>query len=237
MANEVTIDKIEKKEVKTAVADGLVLKGVPVRFEILGLGDYKVGPYVIERKTVADFVGSLKTGHLFSQMSDLANLSKPLLFLEGDVKDFVLAECERCSKFGFKGNPTTVKKVNGALLSIATRYRIPVIYGDALEDLVKLLVDLSAKTEERDEDLIEVERVCTSHFAEKFPLVSLYMTFASMGQPKARELARIEPKLQRLLQNSRKEDKAFWEMYPRKVVNAKTLEHIRKLDDPTQLKR
>ena len=68
----------------------VILKNDPeveVRRERLDPGDYAVtdGHVLVERKSMADFVGSLKSGRLFAQVDELRRASyRPVLMVEGD---------------------------------------------------------------------------------------------------------------------------------------------------------
>lgn len=93
---------------------------VDLRITTLGTGDYVIEEQVtIERKTQSDFAIALVDGRLFRQAASLSEKSRPLVLVEGDGKD-----------------PPGVhpRALQGATLSLATAWRIPVVFSqDAAE--------------------------------------------------------------------------------------------------------
>ncbi|WP_243336689.1 ERCC4 domain-containing protein [Anaeromyxobacter soli] len=66
---------------------------VVMRRERLDPGDYAVadGHVLVERKSMADFVGSLRSGRLFAQVDELRRVShRPVLIVEGDFYEYRL---------------------------------------------------------------------------------------------------------------------------------------------------
>jgi DNA excision repair protein ERCC-4 len=73
--------------------DALLVKvdGVNVRRERLEVGDYCIGEEhaLVERKTVRDFVYSIKSNHLFAQVDELRrSTQRPILIVEGDFYEY-----------------------------------------------------------------------------------------------------------------------------------------------------
>ena len=67
-------------------------KGVYVETKTLDVGDYVVGEYIVERKTVRDFLASLYGGRMFEQAQRISQTySNYLLIVEGDIQE-VLAD-------------------------------------------------------------------------------------------------------------------------------------------------
>lgn len=98
-----------------------------VRMARLATGDYLVnGEVLVERKTIRDLVASLVDGRLFPQVARLAHCPyRPLLLIEGptpsstpDVHDH---------------------SVEGALVSIAAIWRVPVVYSSDSEQSARML--------------------------------------------------------------------------------------------------
>jgi len=78
------------REVPSTVPKFLMLAGAQVKFTSLPVGDYLMKgalDYVcIERKTISDYSGSLKSGHLNNQLYEMSNhYKRSFLILEGDV--------------------------------------------------------------------------------------------------------------------------------------------------------
>lgn len=98
-----------------------------VRMARLATGDYLVsGEVLVERKTIRDLVASLVDGRLFPRVARLAHSPyRPLLLIEGptpssmpDVHDL---------------------SVEGALVSIAAIWRVPVVYSSDSEQSARML--------------------------------------------------------------------------------------------------
>lgn len=85
----------------------------------LQCGDYLVASQVtVERKRYDDFAASVIDGRLFTQATALSQLSRPLILVEGPRQPA----------------PIHRHALKGALLSLATAWRLPVVFsGDAAE--------------------------------------------------------------------------------------------------------
>lgn len=83
-------------------------------------GDYMIENQVtVERKSYDDFAVSLVDGRLFSQAAELSRLARPVILIEG-----------------LRERVTSVNRhaLKGALLSLATAWRLPVVFSrDAAE--------------------------------------------------------------------------------------------------------
>ena len=78
------------REVPSTVPKFISLTGIKVKFTALPVGDYLmqgIGGYVcIERKTVSDYSGSLKSDHLNNQLYEMSNhYKRSFLILEGNI--------------------------------------------------------------------------------------------------------------------------------------------------------
>jgi ERCC4-type nuclease len=86
----VIVDDREKSAVRALLKND---PEVVMRRERLNPGDYAVahGHVLIERKNMADFVGSLRSGRLFAQVDELRRVSRrPVLIVEGDFYEYRL---------------------------------------------------------------------------------------------------------------------------------------------------
>ena len=113
------------------------LRGLGVDFEVrkIAPGDYVLGPIGIERKTLADFFGSMVRKRLFEQVQRLRDAyPQPLLILEGDLAEI--------STFR---NPQSVL---GALLALETTERVPVLT-TADKDQTALLLSVLWKRQDK----------------------------------------------------------------------------------------
>lgn len=83
MANVFIVDS---RETNSGIPAHLKRAGIPFEMQELSAGDYRVGDFLIERKSVADFAASIMDGRLFEQAEQLVGSGyRPLLLLEGDL--------------------------------------------------------------------------------------------------------------------------------------------------------
>ncbi|HLE48183.1 MAG TPA: helicase-related protein [Candidatus Thermoplasmatota archaeon] len=79
---------VDAREAPSSVPKLLLERGIVVKTASLQLGDYAVGGgYIVERKTPADFVASLRDGRLFDQARRLSDHSRAVLVIEGDLAE------------------------------------------------------------------------------------------------------------------------------------------------------
>jgi len=118
---------VDSRELPTAVARELARLDVAISGESLEVGDYIASEEVaIERKESGDFIQSLIDGRLFVQLSALrSTYRRPVLIIEGEQLTGLRAV-----------NPASIY---GALASIATRLRIPILWTRNAEETANLL--------------------------------------------------------------------------------------------------
>ena len=114
-----------------------------VRMEHMTVGDYCLdGGIVVERKTHADFAVSLVDGRLFPQAAKLARCPhRPIILIEGprparmpDVHPHAL---------------------NGAIVSLAVMWRLPVLYARDPEDSLRILRCLANQARASDDGVLK----------------------------------------------------------------------------------
>lgn len=113
------------------------LRELEVEFEVkkIAPGDYVLGPIGIERKSLADFFGSLVKKRLFEQVQRLRDAyPQPLVILEGDLAEISTFQ-----------HPQAIL---GALLSIETTERVPVL-NTADKDQTALLLSVLWKRQDK----------------------------------------------------------------------------------------
>ena len=77
---------VDTRETASGIPEILQKKGVYVQMRTLDVGDYVVGQYAVERKTVRDFLSSLYSGRLYDQAQRIAqSYRNSLLIVEGDI--------------------------------------------------------------------------------------------------------------------------------------------------------
>ena len=134
--DDVTEEPVSKGEIKiicdsrernSTVIKELMKKDVILGFERLEMGDYICSDQVIvERKTQDDFVKSIMDKRLFSQTKILAeNCAKPVILIEGE--------------FNIHGSSLHPHAISGALTSLITDFRIPVIQTKNQKETAEIL--------------------------------------------------------------------------------------------------
>jgi DNA excision repair protein ERCC-4 len=115
------------REQHSGIPELLVQKGIVVSISNIKTGDYLIGnELLVERKSANDFVLSLLTGRLFKQCSYLARSGlRPLILIEGKI-------------FGTR-HKVDHQALQGALLSVAASWQIPLIYSKNTTDSANML--------------------------------------------------------------------------------------------------
>ncbi len=129
---------VDDRESGSGVGKLLESYGVNVIMSNLDVADYILSERVaVERKTATDFINSMKDGRLFSQVGEMArNFESPVLVIEGN-------NIYRISGM----HPNAIR---GAIASIITDYRIPVLQTNGAEETAALMFWI-AKREQIDE--------------------------------------------------------------------------------------
>lgn len=122
----------------TREASGIVSKILSKRCELrekmLSIADYQLSERVgVERKTVPDFLQSIVDGRLFQQLTDLKKtFSRPILLIEGKEDMFDLRNI----------HPNAIR---GALASIATDLKIPILWTRSQLETAELLYTIAKR--------------------------------------------------------------------------------------------
>jgi DNA excision repair protein ERCC-4 len=79
---------VDSRETNSRIPGFLRQAGVPFEMRELPVGDFCIGPYLIERKSVNDLAASIMDGRLFPQAEALAAACEsPVLLIEGNLDD------------------------------------------------------------------------------------------------------------------------------------------------------
>jgi len=105
------------------------MDGVQATVARLSLGDYWVNQAILfERKTLVDFIASIKDGRLFRQARRLsAQPAKCAIILEGTSADLQATRMKR-------------EAIQGALITLTILFGIPLLRSRAAEETARLLV-------------------------------------------------------------------------------------------------
>jgi DNA excision repair protein ERCC-4 len=134
---------VDERERNSSIPDLLKNAGAVIDFAQLKIGDYIVSSETaVERKTIRDLISSIYDGRLFVQCSDLVkHYQKPLLVVQGNIAN--LAEIpEDLEDKDLKRQAERMPLAYDALVTVATEFRIPIIYTSSAEHTAQLLVTL-----------------------------------------------------------------------------------------------
>jgi Fanconi anemia group M protein len=124
------------REKNSLVIAKLINLGAQVETRELKVADYIANSTAVERKTISDFLSSMKNKRLSKQLEELQQYNKRLLIIEGFQDENLYEE-------GQEGiNPNAIR---GFLLSILLRYNVPIVFTKDEEDTAKFLLVLSKK--------------------------------------------------------------------------------------------
>ena len=121
---------MDHREVNETLRQTLLIEPA-VRLEIntLKTGDFLINDLLlVERKTFKDFVASIKDGRIFKQAARLASDSnRSVIILEGTSQDIKSTEMKR-------------EAIQGALICLSMKFRIPVLRSLSPEETGKLMI-------------------------------------------------------------------------------------------------
>lgn len=121
---------IDNRERSSLVPSILASLGIKFEFSQLPVADYLVGNMAIERKSLPDFVSSMISKRLESQLPELKQYPECLLMIEGNICD---------AEFQNKN------ALRGFLLSIALKHRVPIIFTQDTEETAVYIALLAKK--------------------------------------------------------------------------------------------
>lgn len=179
-----TREPIKKKVEKLAKE-----KGFETKVENLQVGDFlwQDENIIIERKAIGDFISSIKSGHLFSQLRDMQQYSERYLFISGRASDY-----KKAQHFNGKNIGLSVDQEISIKNSIVGHYDVKMVEYDNDTQLIKGIFSLREKVLKRcngGDAPIEIERT-TKHPNKA---VQMYMSIDGMGQKRAEALAELYP--------------------------------------------
>jgi ERCC4-type nuclease len=132
--------KIDFRELRSGIVGEIekLTDQLTIEVSMLSAGDYWIGDNIIvERKTLSDFLISIKNGRIFQQVSRIANSGKNgLIILEGDKSMVNTSLMSR-------------KAVQGALIHLTVFLGIPVIRSLNIHETATLLIDIFHQCQQR----------------------------------------------------------------------------------------
>jgi len=121
---------MDPREVNETLRQTLLIDpSVKLEISTLKTGDFLINDLLlVERKTFRDFVASIKDSRIFKQATRLACGTNPtVLILEGTSQDIRSTEMKR-------------EAIQGALICLSVKFRIPVLRSLSPEETVKLMI-------------------------------------------------------------------------------------------------
>lgn len=164
------------REKNSFVVSEMISLGMDVEFKNLKVGDYIVNNIAIERKTVFDFISSMKNKRLANQLEEMQQYKDKLLIVEGIEEQDLYSD--RNELTGMHPNA-----VRGFLLSILLKYKVPIIFTKNSGDTAKFIFVLSRK-KERESSLNVSKRNLNKKERKQFILES----FHGIGPKTAKKL-------------------------------------------------
>ncbi|MFH0889963.1 MAG: ERCC4 domain-containing protein [Candidatus Aenigmatarchaeota archaeon] len=164
---------VDNREIESSIGKMLESYGASVINSSLEIADYILSERVaVERKTTTDFVSSIKDGRLFSQAEDMVrNFEAPVLVIEG--------------KNIYRISGMHPNAIRGAIASIITNYKIPVLQTNSAEETAALMFWI-AKREQIDE-----KKQVSIHGKKKTRTLKEEQEYLVAGMPKiSRVIAR-----------------------------------------------
>jgi len=131
---------VDYRERNSLVIPELVSLGLDVEMKELKVADYLVNGTAIERKTVSDFINSMKNRRLLKQLEELGQYESRLLIIEGIEEQELYSDDFSEEKIGMHPN-----SIRGFLLSILLNYKIPVVFTKNYKDTSRFISVLSRK--------------------------------------------------------------------------------------------
>jgi len=171
---KITIDYREKNSL---VVSELVSLGFEFEFKELKVADYIIRDVAIERKTVSDFITSMKNRRLSKQLEELQQYENRLLIVEGIDEQELYTDSE--DWIGMHPNA-----IRGFLLSILLKHKVPIIFTKNYEDTAKFIAVL-AKRKNNNEMPLNVKKKTLS---KKEQLQFIIEGFPGIGPKTAKKL-------------------------------------------------
>ncbi|MBL7059292.1 hypothetical protein ISS08_02470 [Candidatus Pacearchaeota archaeon] len=140
---------IDHREKNSLVISELEELNFNLEFKQLKVADFLIKDVAIERKTVDDFISSIKNKRLIRQLEEIQQYKKKLLIIEG------LDEQDLYSDSDLSGmHPNSIR---GFLLSILLKYNVPIIFSKNYKDTAKF-ISLIAKKKTNSEASLNVNK-------------------------------------------------------------------------------
>ena len=170
--------KADYREKNSLVISEVISLGIEVDLMELKVADYIVNDVAIERKTVFDFISSMKNRRLVKQLEELQQYKNRLLIIEGIDEQDLYSDDFSKEKIGMHPN-----SVRGFLLSILLKYNVPIIFTKNYQDTARFISVLS-KREPKEASL----NVAKKTLGKKERMQFVIESFPGIGPKTAKKL-------------------------------------------------
>ena len=166
---------MDYREKNSLVFSSLVELGIDIDIRELKVGDYLVNNVAIERKTVNDFISSMVSKRLSSQLKSLEQYPNRLLLIEGIDEQELYSEPH---EIGIHPNA-----IRGFLLSIILEHKTPLIFTKDALDTAKF-ISVLARREQKESSL----NVSRKNLSKKERMQFILEGFQGIGPKTAKKL-------------------------------------------------
>ena len=185
---------IDYREKNSLVPAELIGAGFDVHFQELKVADYIVKDLAIERKTVSDFIASMKNRRLLNQLEELQQYKNRLLIVEG------IDEQELYTDSGdwIGMHPNSIR---GFLLSILLKHKVPIIFTKNYSDTAKFIAVIARKKDSMETPLNAKKKTLD----KKEQLQFIIEGFPGIGPKTARKLLKKFKTIKNIINASEEE--------------------------------
>ena len=152
---------IDHQEKNSLLISELIDLGFEIEFTRLKVADYIIKGVAIERKTISDFIGSIKNKRLLRQLEELQQYEKKLLIIEGIYEQELYTDSQEIE--GMHANA-----IRGFLLSVLLSFKVPILFTKDYQDTAKFMDVLSRKKNTRDVGLNVNKKTLTKNSKKTF---------------------------------------------------------------------
>ncbi len=184
---------VDHRERNSLVIGELASLGIEIEMRELKVGDYLVGEVAIERKTVFDFISSMKNKRLIRQLEELQQYQNKLLIVEGIDEQELYTDSDE--KIGMHPNA-----IRGFLLSILLKYKVPIIFTKDYKDTARF-ISVLLKKKSKETSL----NVSKKHLNKKERIQFILEGFPGIGPKTAQKLLKKFKTLKNIMNASQEE--------------------------------
>ncbi len=185
---------IDYREKNSMIPSELKENGLNIEFKELKVADYIVKDVAIERKTVSDFITSMKNRRLVKQLEELQQYENRLLIVEGIDEQELYTDSEDWTGM----HPNSIR---GFLLSILLKYKVPIIFTKNYEDTAKFISVLAKKQAPNEATLNVKKKILT----KKEQLQFIIEGFPGIGPKTSKKLLKKFKTIKNIINASEEE--------------------------------